>query len=68
MDLEASPEVVPAGLGLMPAAEAGAGPVQCVLDDFRGLTQDVEQAGDLGDGEWDQSSSSWRRRGHARYC
>jgi hypothetical protein len=66
LDLEASSEVVSAGLGLMSAAEAG--PVECVLDGFRRLTQDVEQACDFGDGEWDHSSMSSRCRGHTRYC
>jgi hypothetical protein len=66
LDLEASAEVVSAGVGLMLAAEAG--PVKCVLDDVRRLAQDVEQASDFGDGERDHSSTSSHRRRHTRYC
>jgi hypothetical protein len=65
LDLETSSEVVSASLGLVLAAEAG--PVQCMLDGFCRLAQDVEQACDLGDGERDQSSTSSHHRGHARY-
>jgi hypothetical protein len=66
LDLGASPELVSTGLGLMLAAEAG--PVERMLDGFRCLSQDVEQACDFGDGKWDHSSASSNRRGHIRYC
>jgi hypothetical protein len=42
--------------------------VQCVLDDFRRLANDVEQACDLGDGERDHSPTSSTHRGHIDYC
>jgi hypothetical protein len=58
LELESAPEVVPPGLGLMPAAEAG--PVQRVLDTFHRVTHDVEQASDLGNSEWDHSSATMR--------
>ncbi len=54
------------GLGLMPAAEAG--PVQCVLDGFRGATHNVEQASDLGNSEWDHSPALMRDRHDIPYC
>jgi hypothetical protein len=66
LDLKSTPEVVTAGLRLVLAAEAG--PMQCVLDDFRHLANDIEQACDLGDGERDHSPTSSTHRRRIGYC
>jgi hypothetical protein len=58
--------MVASGLGLMSAAEAG--PVQRVLDGFRRVAHDVEQASDLGDGEWDHSPALMRDGRGISYC
>jgi hypothetical protein len=50
--------MVPPGLGLMPAAEAG--PAQRVLNSVQRVAHDVEQASDLGNSEWDHSSATMR--------
>jgi hypothetical protein len=66
LDLESPPEVVAAGVGLVSAAEAG--PVQRVVDDLRRLTNDVEQASDLGNGERDHSPTTTHHRCRIDYC
>jgi hypothetical protein len=66
LELESAPEMVASGLGLMSAAEAG--PVQRVVDGVRRVAHDVEQASDLGDGEWDHSPALMRDRHSIPYC
>jgi hypothetical protein len=59
LDLEASPEVVPASVGLVLSPEAR--PVQRVVNEVFNLVADVEQASDLSDGERDLAAlrSGW---------